>query len=124
MTTRQKMLMVTFFYNPAVVSPEAITDGANPVTEERLFTGIEECLAKGGLVRVSHVEADLVRLAGGRRGRPPAHEWVGLTFVPVQPATKEAIVTEAGIGETTRAIVQVQPAAKEAIATEEKVDAY
>jgi hypothetical protein len=94
MTTRQKLLMVTFFYDPLVVSPDAVTDGIKPVTEERLFTGIEECLERGGLVRVSHVEADLVRLAGGQHGSPPAHEWLGLTFVPVQPAAKDPIVTE------------------------------
>ncbi len=94
MTKRQKMLMVTFFYNPALVSPAAITDSASPVTEETLFTGIEECLEKGGLVRVSHVEADLVRLTcdqGNQHGPPPAHEWVGLTFVPVQPTAVEAV---------------------------------
>jgi hypothetical protein len=94
MTTRQKMLMVTFFYDPLVVSPDAITDGANPVTEERLFAGIEECVERGGVVRVSHLEADLVLLAGDRRGSPPAHEWLGLTFVPMQPAAKDPIVTE------------------------------
>jgi hypothetical protein len=94
MTTRQKLLMVTFFYDPLVVSPDAITDMANPVTEERLSAGIEECLERGGLVRVSHVEADLVRLAGEQHSSPPAHEWLGLTFVPVQPAAKDPIVTE------------------------------
>jgi hypothetical protein len=94
MTPRQKMLMVTFFYDPSVASPDTITDGTNPVTEERLSAGIEECPVKGGVVRVSHVEADLVRLAGGQHGSPPAHEWVGLTFAPVQPAAKDPVVTE------------------------------
>lgn len=100
MTMRQKMLMVTFFYDPWVVSPDAITDMANPVSEERLSAGIEECLERGGLVRVSDVEADLVRLAGGQRGSPPAHEWLGLTFVPVQPAAKDTIVREDNVDAT------------------------
>ena len=93
MKKREKMIMVTLFYDPAVVDPDSITNGASPVTEERLFAGIKECLDEGGLVRVSHVEADLVRLACDR-GRPPAHEWVGLTFVPVQPTAIEALDME------------------------------
>ncbi|HRQ42708.1 MAG TPA: hypothetical protein PLD25_32750 [Chloroflexota bacterium] len=91
---KQKMLLMTFFYNPAVVNPDAINDGAGPMTEEALFTGIEACVTQGGVVRVSHVEADLVRLACGQNGSPPAHEWVGLTFVPVQATTKEVIIME------------------------------
>jgi hypothetical protein len=91
---KQKMLMMTFFYNPADVNPEAISGGANQITEEALFTNVEECVSQGGIVRVSHVEADLVRLACGPDGAPLAHEWVGLTFVPVQPVAKEAIVME------------------------------
>jgi hypothetical protein len=85
---------MTFFYNPAVVNPDAISDGTGPITEDALFIGIEGCVTQGGVVRVSHIEADLVRLACGQNGSPPAHEWVGLTFVPVQPVAKEAIVME------------------------------
>jgi hypothetical protein len=81
---KQKMLLMTFFYNPAVIDPEAICESAGLVTEEALFAGIEECVTQGGVVRVGHVEADLVRLACGQNGCPLAHEWVGLTFVPVQ----------------------------------------
>lgn len=91
---KQKLLLMTFFYDPTVANPDAISDGTEPITEEALFTGIEECVTQGGVVRVSHIEADLVRLACGQNGSPPAHEWVGLTFVPVQPATKEAILME------------------------------
>jgi hypothetical protein len=91
---------VTFFYDPSVASPDTITDETNPVTEERLSAGIEECLERGGVVRVSHVEADLVRLAGDRCGSPSAHEWVGLTFVPVQPAAKDPIVLEEKVDAT------------------------
>ena len=86
---KQKLLLMTFFYNPAVVNPDAFSDDTEPITEEALFTGIEECVAKGGVVRVSHIEADLVRLACGQNGCPPAHEWVGLTFVPVQQSSVE-----------------------------------
>lgn len=85
MKKREKMLMVTFFYDPAAVTPDVIDDSDNSVTEEALSTSIEDCLEKGGLVRVSHVEADLVRLACDRHGTPPAHEWVGLTFAPARP---------------------------------------
>jgi hypothetical protein len=91
---KQKLLLMTFFYNPAVVDPDAISESANPITEEALFTGIEECVTQGGVVRVSHVEADLVRLACGQNGSPPAHEWVGLTFVPVQQAAVETVNME------------------------------
>ena len=94
---KQKMLMVTIFYNPAVIGPEAIMDREDPVTEGALFAGLEACLEQGSLVRVSHVEADLVRLACDQNGRPPAHEWVGLTFVPVQPVVEETIVMEEAV---------------------------
>lgn len=91
---KQKMLLMTFFYNPAAVNPDAISESASPITEEALFTGIEEYVTQGGVVRISHIEADLVRLACGQNGQPPTHEWVGLTFVPVQPAAKDAIIME------------------------------
>lgn len=91
---KQKMLLMTFFYNPAVVNPDAISESAGQITEETLFTGIEEWMEKGGVVRVSHIEADLVRLARSQNGTPPAHEWVGLRFVPVQPFAQEAIIME------------------------------
>ncbi|HRQ42710.1 MAG TPA: hypothetical protein PLD25_32760 [Chloroflexota bacterium] len=91
---KQRMLLLTLFYDPAVVSLDAINDGAGPITEEALFASIEACVTQGGVVRVSHVEADLVRLACGQNGSAPAHEWVGLTFVPVQPATEEVIIME------------------------------
>lgn len=91
---KQKMFLMTFFYNPAVVDPGAITEGANQITEGALLTGIKECVAKGGVVRASHVEADLVRLTHGQNGCSPAHEWVGLVFVPVAPAAKETIFME------------------------------
>jgi hypothetical protein len=94
---KQKLRLITLFYNPAVGNPDAIRNNDEPITEEALFTGIEECVAKGGVVRVSHIEADLVCLAYGQNGSPPAHEWVGFTFVPVQPATKEAIIMEEAV---------------------------
>lgn len=109
---KQKMLLMTFFYNPAVVSPNAISESAHPITEEALFTSIEECVTQGGVVRVSHVEADLVRLACGQNECPPAHEWVGLIFVPVQPAAPD----QPGAAD--------QPDVQEVIILEEVVDAY
>jgi hypothetical protein len=94
MQERQKMLMVTVFYNPAEGNPPILTDGPGPMTEETLFTGIEECLEQGSLVRVSHMEANLLRLDCDHQDQPPAHEWVGLTFVPVQPAVLEPVGME------------------------------
>lgn len=91
---KQKLLLMTIFYNPAVMTPEAISESANPIAAEALFTGLEACVEKGAVVRVSHSEADLVRLARGQNGCSPAHEWVGLAFVPVQPAAEEAISLE------------------------------
>ena len=89
MTAKQKMLVVTFFYNPAVTNLEILTTGPTPVTDERLYAGIEKCLEKGGMVRISHEETDLVNLACQRRDHPPTHEWVGLAYVAVQPTTSE-----------------------------------
>ena len=109
---KQKMLLTTFFYNPAVIDPEAICESAGLVTEEALFTSIEECVEKGGVVRVSHVEADLVRLACGRNGCPPVHEWVGLAFVPVQPVA------------TGQAVAPGCTGVQEVVIIEEVVDAY
>lgn len=97
MIKRQKMLIVTCFYNPAVTDPEAIVAGVDAATEAALFTGIAQYLEKGEVVRLSHIEADLVRLTGGQNHSPPAHEWVGLTFVPVQPQAKEVIFMEEAI---------------------------
>ncbi|MBX3055893.1 MAG: hypothetical protein KF770_05410 [Anaerolineae bacterium] len=94
MIKRQKMLIVTCFYDPAVTGPEAIVAEVSPITAAALFSGIGQWLEKGGVVRLSHIEADLVPLAGGQNGSHPAHEWVGLTFVPVQPAATEVIVME------------------------------
>ncbi|MCL4266124.1 MAG: hypothetical protein KJ069_23140 [Anaerolineae bacterium] len=91
---KQKICLMTFFYNPAVTRPDAIRDSAGELREEALFTGIGECVAKGGVVHISHLEADLVRLTGGPNEPAPAHEWVGLVFVPVQPAAKETIILE------------------------------
>jgi hypothetical protein len=109
---KQKMLLMTFFYNPAVVSPNAISESANPITEEALFTSIEACVEKGGVVRVSHIEADLVRLACDQNGCPPAHKWVGLTFVPVQPVA------------TGQAVAPGCTGVQEVVIMEEVVDAY
>jgi hypothetical protein len=109
---KQKMLLMTFFYNPAVIDPEAISESAGLVTEEALFTGIKECVTQGGVVRVSHVEADLVRLACDQNGCPPAHEWVGLTFVPIQPVAPGCTVVPGCTG------------VQEVVIMEEVVDAY
>lgn len=112
MIKRQKMLIVTCFYNPAVTGPETLVAEAgpaglspadlgptesNPVTEAALSNSIGKWLETGGVVRLSHIEADLVRLTGGQNGCSPAHEWVGLTFVPVQPAAKETTLMEEAI---------------------------
>jgi len=97
MTKREKMLLVTFFYDPAVVDLSTLTDDSGPVVEETLFTEMESCVEKGGLVRVNHVQADLVRVSRDcpdRNGPPPAYEWVGLTFIPVQQAAKTPIAVE------------------------------
>lgn len=97
MTKRQKMMMVTFFYDPSVVDLSMLTDDGEPIGEETLFAEMESCVEKGGLVRVSHVEAELVRMTRncpGRNGPPLAHEWVGLTFVPVQQAVRKPAVEE------------------------------
>jgi hypothetical protein len=89
MIQRQKLLLATCFYNPTVVAPDAIISRVAPVTEDALLAGIEAQLERGGLVRLSYVTADLIRPTCGPNGRPPAHEWVGLTFVPVWPVAME-----------------------------------
>lgn len=94
---KQKLLLMTFFYDPAAGNPGAIADGAIPITAEALSTGIEKCIERGGVVHISHIEADLVPLACNQNGSPLAHEWVGVTFVPVQPAATEAIFMEEAV---------------------------
>lgn len=115
---KQKMLLMTFFYNPAVAHPEAICESTGLVTEEALFTGIEECVTQGGVVRVSHVEVDLVRLACGQNGSPLAHEWEGLIYVPVQPVASGQTVA------TVQAVAPGCAGVQEVIIMEEVVDAY
>jgi hypothetical protein len=87
MIQRQKMLMVTFFYDPAIVDLGALTSSTEPIPEKTLFSEIETCLEKGGLVNVSHVKADMVRVARScpvQIGSAPAYRWAALNFVPVQ----------------------------------------
>ena len=79
---KQKMRLMTLFYNPAALTPEVIGGGTGPITEAALVTGLKEWVRKGGIVRVSHIEVDLVRLACSQNGSPPAYKWVGVTFVP------------------------------------------
>ena len=97
MKKREKIKMVTFYYDPAVVDLGALTDGSCPVAEETLLTEMENSVEKGGLIRVSHVQAELIRVARNCPGQPgsrPAYEWVGVTFVPVQQAVREPAVVE------------------------------
>ena len=94
---KQRMILMTLFYNPAVVNPDDISEGVGQIAEDTLFSSIEECVEQGGIVRVSHIEAELVRLTRSQNGVPPAHEWVGLTFVPVQPVASEAIIMEEAV---------------------------
>ncbi|MCP5012416.1 MAG: hypothetical protein GY942_20750 [Aestuariibacter sp.] len=100
MTKREKMLMVTFFYDPAIVDLGALTSSTEPIPEETLFSRMETCLEKGGLVNVSHVKADLVRIAGNcpvRVGSPPAYKWAALRFIPVQSAMRNPMPLEGAI---------------------------
>lgn len=78
-----KLLMVTIFYDPRVVSLEAITQ-VEPFSVDALFANLEECLKQGGLMRVSRTEADLLLLACNK---PSGNKWLGFTFVPVPSAT-------------------------------------
>lgn len=127
MTEKQKMLMVTVFYNPAVTSLEAITHNDSSVTEESLFANLQEHLKQGSLVRFSHIEATLLRPAHDQPGRLPAHEWVGLTYVPVQPATactEPAEVAEPVLSTSTSSAKYSVQAVEEAIFMEETIHAY
>lgn len=91
---KQTMRLMTIFYNPEVMTPDTICPTANPITEESLLAGIAACLAQGGVVRISHVEAELLRLADGHTpGNDP--RWVGLTFVPALPGQETTMTKEA-----------------------------
>jgi hypothetical protein len=81
-----KLLMVTIFYDPSVVSLEGITQ-VEPSSVDALFDNLEECLKQGGLMRVSRTEADLLLLACNSQDKPSGNKWLGFTFVPVPSAT-------------------------------------
>jgi hypothetical protein len=99
MIRKQKMLMLTFYYDPAREHPAFFATGDEALTEERLLSGVKACVAGGGLVQVKHVEVDLIRLARSRRANPPAHEWVGLTFLPVAAGGPETVGAQGGSDE-------------------------
>ncbi|MCI0398365.1 MAG: hypothetical protein L0322_26005 [Chloroflexi bacterium] len=98
MTTKQKLLIVTLFYDPGAVDPAALIDGMRrPLTGsgdtlvgDDPFAGLKTWLERGGVVRLSHVEAELFPVTGNNldAGEQPASTWVGLTCVPVQPCER------------------------------------
>jgi hypothetical protein len=83
MMRKQKMLMLTFYYDPARGKPNPLAMATAALTEESLQRGVEAWLAEGGLVQGIEMEVDLIRLARSRRADPPTHEWVGLAYMPI-----------------------------------------
>lgn len=91
---KQRLLIMTFLYNPAVVCPETLYQGVEPLTRETLLAGLNSCLEARGILDIRSLEAYLVRIepsipeAAGPEAA--AAEWVGVNFVPVEAVAEEA----------------------------------
>ncbi|MCB0085946.1 MAG: hypothetical protein KDE47_33630 [Caldilineaceae bacterium] len=97
MTKREKMKLITFFYDPAVTDLGVLTAGYNSISEETLLTEMEQCLEKGGLIHVSHVQAEMFRVVQNcpsQAESSSAYQWVGVTFVPTQSVGNTTISRE------------------------------
>ena len=92
--SNQKILLVTFFYNPACLNPQDLLSPDCSMTEQTLMTQIDKCLEAGGLVRIRQETVTLLPV--GPSDEPsmadslvddlPIPEWVGLTFIPLPEA--------------------------------------
>lgn len=84
---KQTILLMTFFYDPALVDPTAFTAGAEQVSEAALLSQVRHCLAQGGMVCTSRTEAEMIHLIPDETEPALGHDWVALTFLPLAPCT-------------------------------------
>lgn len=84
---KQTILLMTFFYDPAVAAPPTFSTEEQPLTEAALLDAVRACLAQGGMVCTSRTEAAVFSLIPDSSGPGLGHDWVALSFLPLAKAT-------------------------------------
>lgn len=83
---KQTILLMTFFYDPAVAAPPTFSADGQPLAEAALLEAVRDCLAQGGMVCTSRTEAEVIPLLPDSAEPGLGHDWVALTFLPLAPA--------------------------------------
>lgn len=80
---KQTILLMTFFYDPALVHPPTFNADGAPIAEAALLDEVRHCLDQGGMVCTSRTEAEVISLIPDAAVPGLGHDWVALTFLPL-----------------------------------------